>query len=75
MKLTDLGIRGLQPPERGAQIYYDDAVPGFGVRVSEGGTKSFVLTHGARRHRETTLHTRATSALHQPHSWGWFFMA
>ena len=23
------------------------------VRVSQGGTKSFILTHGARRHRET----------------------
>ena len=53
VKLTDLGIRALQAPEKGAQIYYDETLPGFGVRVSEGGTKSFVLTHGARRHRET----------------------
>ena len=53
MKLTDIGIRALQPPASGAQIHYDDTLPGFGVRISEGGTKSFILTHGARRHRET----------------------
>lgn len=37
----------------GAQIHYDDTLSGFGVRISEGGTKSFILTHGARRRRET----------------------
>ena len=40
-------------PNEGAAIYYDDNLAGFGVRVSEGGTKSFVLTHGPRRKRET----------------------
>lgn len=53
MRLTDLAIRALQPPKKGAQIFCDDLLPGFGVRVSEGGTKSFVLTHGPRRQRET----------------------
>lgn len=53
MRLSDVGIRALKAPEKGAQIYYDDVLTGFGVRVSEGGTKSFVLTHGIRRQRET----------------------
>ncbi len=53
MRLTDITIRSLQPPPKGARIYTDDIVPGFGVRVSEGGTKSFVLTHGPRHQRET----------------------
>jgi integrase len=53
MKLNDLTIRALQPPAKGAQIHYDETLPGFGIRISEGGTKSFVLTHGARRRRET----------------------
>src|SRR5687767_12262854 len=52
MKLTDLGIRALPDQEGSAKIYLSDSVPGFGVRVS-GSTKSYVLTHGARRHRET----------------------
>jgi len=53
MKITDLSIKALKAPVSGAIIHYDDNVPGFGVRVSEGGTKSFILTHGRLRKRET----------------------
>jgi len=53
MRLTDISIRALKPTAEGATIFYDDTLTGFGVRVSEGGTKSFVLTHGRRRVRET----------------------
>jgi integrase len=53
MRLTDLSIKALKAPESGAIIYADDTLTGFGVRVSEGGTKSFVLTHGVRRQRLT----------------------
>ncbi|HEX4293436.1 MAG TPA: Arm DNA-binding domain-containing protein, partial [Rhizomicrobium sp.] len=53
MRLTDLSIKSLKAPEKGAIIYHDDILTGFGVRVSEGGTKSFVLTHGVLRRRET----------------------
>jgi len=53
MRLTDISIRTLKSPDRGAAVFYDDSLTGFGIRVSEGGTKSFVLTHGRRRQRET----------------------
>lgn len=53
MKLTDITVKALKSPPNGAQIHYDDTLPGFGVRVSQAGTKSFVLTHGVRRTRET----------------------
>ena len=53
MRLTDISIRAIKPPTSGAVIHADDLIPGFGVRISEGGTKSFVLTHGPRRQRET----------------------
>ncbi len=53
MRLTDLAIKTLAAPEKGATIYADDNLAGFGVRVSEGGTKSYVLTHGRLRKRET----------------------
>ncbi|HEY1612246.1 MAG TPA: integrase arm-type DNA-binding domain-containing protein [Rhizomicrobium sp.] len=46
-------IKTLKPPSKGEKIYADAVLPGFGVRVSEGGTKSFVLTHGRLRKRET----------------------
>lgn len=53
MNLTDISIRSLKTPERGAVIYWDDSLGGFGVRVSSGGTKSFVLTYGRARRRVT----------------------
>jgi hypothetical protein len=53
MRLTDLTIKALKSPPSGVIYYTDDLLTGFGVRVSEGGTKSFVLTHGKLRKRET----------------------
>ncbi len=53
MRLTDITIRTLKAPKKGVVLYSDDALSGFGVRVSQAGTKSFVLTHGPRRQRET----------------------
>lgn len=55
MRLTDLGIRALKPPENGYVLYTDDALPGFAVRVSMGGTKSFVLTHPNHRRKRQTI--------------------
>jgi len=69
MRLTDITIRTLKSPAAGAVIFYDDFIAGFGIRVSEGGTKSFILTHGPRRERETlgrvgvvSLHDARTEA-------------
>jgi len=53
MRLTDITIRSLKAPEKGVVYFADDLLTGFGVRVSQAGTKSYVLTHGARRMRET----------------------
>lgn len=52
-KLTDLTIRQLQLPEKGAEKYWDASLPGFGVRVSQGGTKSFVVMYGRERRLKT----------------------
>lgn len=53
MSLTDLQIRKLKPPAKGQRTYFDDALSGFGVRVSQGGTKTFVVLHGKARKRRT----------------------
>lgn len=53
MRLTDITIKALKAPANGVIVYADDTLSGFGVRVSSGGTKSYVLTHGPRRTRET----------------------
>jgi integrase len=51
--LTDLSLRKLQPPLVGQTTYWDTTVPGFGVRLSQGGSKSFILMHGKCRERTT----------------------
>lgn len=53
MRLTDLMLTKLPAPETGAKVYADDTLEGFGVRVSQGGTRAFVLTYGADRRRVT----------------------
>jgi len=40
-------------PEKGQKTYPDDILSGFGVRVSQGGTKTFVVMHGPTRERIT----------------------
>jgi len=48
-RLTELEVRNLPAPPKGQKLYRDDALPGFGCRVSQGGTRTFVLVHGADR--------------------------
>ena len=48
MGLSDLSIRALPVPERGQKIHWD-GMPGFGIRISQGGTRTFVLVHGPNR--------------------------
>jgi integrase len=50
-KLTDLSIRALAAPEKGHLVAWDEGIPGFGVRVSQGGTKSFFVLYGRERAR------------------------
>jgi integrase len=53
MHLTDISVRNLRPPQRGQITYSDDYLTGFGVRVSQGGTKTFTLVYGQERRRST----------------------
>jgi integrase len=49
MQLTDISIKALKPPAEGQKTFFDDSLSGFGVRISQGGTKTFVLMHGRSR--------------------------
>jgi len=49
MRLTDISVRALPLPTKGQKTHWDDTLQSFGCRVSQGGTKSFVVQHGAER--------------------------
>jgi integrase len=51
-KITDKLVEKLQLPERGWAIIWDTEVPGFGVRITAAGAKSFVLNYRTRSGRE-----------------------
>lgn len=43
--LSDAKLRSLKPPEKGQFNYWDKGLAGFGVRLSQGGSRTFVLKH------------------------------
>jgi len=53
LHLTDIAVKHLKAPDTGQVTYWDDGLPGFGLRVSQGGAKSFTLVHGEKRERTT----------------------
>jgi integrase len=53
MSLSDRTVAALSPPKSGQKFYTDGSIPGFGVRISQGGAKAFVLIVGEERRRIT----------------------
>jgi len=49
--LTDLAVRNLKPVAGKRVTYLDKSLKGFGVRITENGIKTFVLTYGEDRKR------------------------
>lgn len=47
--LNDALIRALEAPARGQIDVWDASVRGFGIRVSQGGSKTFILNQGGVR--------------------------
>ncbi|MFD1986826.1 tyrosine-type recombinase/integrase [Mesorhizobium newzealandense] len=48
LKLTDTIVDKLPLPSTGNKITYDDDVKGFGIRVTAGGARSFILNYRTR---------------------------
>lgn len=49
MRLTDISVRQLACPAKGQRTYFDDTLTSFGCRVSQGGTRSYIVQHGPDR--------------------------
>ena len=69
MHLTNLSVQKLSLPKASTadqHTFFDDSFKGFGVRVSVGGTKTFVLIHGKKRTRVTLGRYPQTSLAEAP---------
>jgi integrase len=55
MALSELALRKLQAPSSGRRELYDGIIPGFGVRVTDKGAKSYIFlyVHQGKRRRYT----------------------
>lgn len=49
--LTDISIRNLKPVPGKRVTYLDKSTRGFGIRITENGQMSYVLTYGPNRTR------------------------
>jgi len=56
IKLDDRAVNALKPPKQGNTIVWDTIEPGFGVRVSDTGRKSFLVNYRADgKQRQVTI--------------------
>ena len=51
--LSDTVIRNFPAPDAGQVTHWDAGMPGFGLRISQGSSKTFVVVHGVERRRFT----------------------
>lgn len=55
-KINETFVKKVAPPTANHKIHYDSDIPGFGVRVTKAGTKSFILNyHINKRERRFTI--------------------
>ena len=50
-------VKQLPIPAKGNKVYYDKDIPGFGVRVTSGGARAFVLNYKVRDSRRERRYT------------------
>jgi integrase len=55
-RISETFVKRSDAPSEGNKIHYDDALPGFGLRVTKTGSKAFVLNYSInRRERRLTI--------------------
>ena len=53
--LSDAGVRRLPRPKKGNHITWDTAVGGFGIRITAGGARAFVLDYRTKAGRQRRI--------------------
>src|SRR3977135_2751163 len=49
IRLTQVAVDKLKPPSTGRTIFWDNLLPGFGLRITSKGAKSWVAMYRVRR--------------------------
>ena len=55
MKLTKAALEKIKPPEKGYDLYWDDEVPGFGVRVMHSGKTTYIVNYRSEDRKQRRL--------------------
>jgi len=56
LRLTDITVRSIKPPQSGSLTYWDTQTRAFGCRISYGGRKSWIVMRGKTRARTIIGH-------------------
>lgn len=51
-QLTDISIKAAQPPESATVTFWDNSLKGFGLRISAGGAKTFIVLIASGRRQK-----------------------
>lgn len=57
MQLTNTTVKNLPSPLKRQKFYFDAKMPGFGVRVSSGGNRSYIVQYRSPTTRKRKRHT------------------
>ena len=60
IRLTQLAVERLKPPAKGRIIWWDIHLPGFGLRITDKGARSWIAMY--RVHRKPVMETLSTLA-------------
>lgn len=52
LNLTDLAVKRFPLPEKGTSTFWDTTVKGLGVRVSQGGARTFIVLIGSGKRKK-----------------------
>src|SRR5208283_3076541 len=48
-RLTDLALKSIKPPPKGQETHWDEKLKGFGLRVSQGGSRAWIIAYRHNR--------------------------
>src|SRR4051794_21172893 len=63
IRLTQAAVERVNPPAQNRATYWDNLLPGFGLRVTPNGAKSWIAVYRVRGSTKQVWHTLGTLAV------------